>query len=503
MREDPLHFKETLLEWGDHRLEQVRATDGTRYPDLETTPWYDQVLVAMIMDAYTSFHCWDLISRQVEKVLKLKNKAGQLDDQDASKLENYEFAVAYLEFVVVQAMTRPLMKWRDGLAGSPPLRKHFSINLDTARVHPKVDCDKEKDKFLWLLQMPLHDGKVDQFGTWKLMDSLNWIMRTEPQNKHRITQWVATLISDMSLLAELSRQAHLLNNRPLMAYKQNEHTKEKKVQLDKDTEDIEKVYCVFRQKDIKLVQHVMPFDKLNYPCHRRRTAATTKSMQKAEKALDSFWEHLDSEFVRFQRKTLHQFFAGAIEERDLVRTPDWSEEYSTRPPSRDTRSHNTAAEDVRESLRDLELRSERTIGQDTAQTPKQKPKTRGTPSESLQPADAGIPHQPDPTPPVPKILVSKRALAVFSTLFFTGFHGDNPGEIAWSEFLHAMASAGFMNKKLDGSAWIFAPMDDNFRRSIIFHEPHPVSKIPFRNARRMGRRLERNFGWTGVTFERA
>lgn len=456
----------------------------------------------MIIDAYTSFHCWDLISRQVEKVLTLKDKAGRPNHQDGNQLDNYDFAVAYLEFVVVQAMTRPLMKWRDGLAGSPSLRKHFNIDLETAKVHPKVDCNKEKDKFLWLLQMPLHDGMIDQFGTWKLMDNLNWIMRTEPQSKHRVTQWVATLISDMSLLAELSRQAHLLNNRPLMGNKQNEHTREKKAQLDGDTEDIEKVYWVFRQ-DMKLVQHVMPFDKLNYPCHRRRTAATTKSMQQAEKTLDSFWEHLDSEFVRLLGKTLHQLFAGAIEDRDLARTPDWSEEHSSRPPSRVTTSSDTATEDIRESLRDLELRSERTIGQNTAQTPRQKPKTRGIPSEPFQPADAGIPHHPDPTPPVPKILVSKRALAVFSTLFFTGFHGDNPGEIPWTEFLHAMASAGFTNKKLNGSAWIFAPMDDNFRRSIIFHEPHPVSKIPFRNARRMGRRLESNFGWTGVSFERA
>lgn len=50
--------------------------------------------------------------------------------------------------------------------------------------------------------------------------------------------------------------------------------------------------------------------------------------------------------------------------------------------------------------------------------------------------------------------------------------------------------------------WHFAPIEDNFQRSIMFHEPHPVAKIPFWNYVRMGRRLERVFGWTKDTFER-
>ena len=457
----------------------------------------------MIVDVYSSFHCWDLIARHVEKLLLLKDEACQSDQIGSNVSRDYEYAVSYLEFAVVQAMTRPLMKWRDGLASSPPLRKHFILNLESGKVHPKVDWNKEKDKFLWLLQIPLHDRQINHFGTWKVMDSLNCMMSMAPQEKHRITQWIATLISEMSLLAELSRQSHLLSNRPLMAEKQNEYSQEKREQLDKETSNITEMYWVFRQ-DVKIVQHIMPFDKLNYPYHKRRTAATTKAMQQAEETLDSFWEHLDAEFMRLKSKKLHQVFGGAIEERELARTTDWSED-DRPPPAKPIDVQSTDVRDVREALRELEIRSESTIDQVIAPLPKKKLKTRGSVTEPLikQAADAGIQHHPDPTLEEPKIKVSKRALAVFSTIFFTGFHGDNPGEIPWTEFLHAMASAGFTNKKLDGSAWIFAPMDDDFRRSIIFHEPHPVSKIPFRNARRMGRRLDRAFGWTGETFERA
>ena len=66
-----------------------------------------------------------------------------------------------------------------------------------------------------------------------------------------------------------------------------------------------------------------------------------------------------------------------------------------------------------------------------------------------------------------------------------------------------MASVGFSIRKLDGSAWVFEPLSDLFRRSIIFHEPHPINKIPFQTARGYGRRLERACGWTRASFSRA
>ena len=89
--------------------------------------------------------------------------------------------------------------------------------------------------------------------------------------------------------------------------------------------------------------------------------------------------------------------------------------------------------------------------------------------------------------------------------FYSPFEDDKPpGEIPWSEFLSAMASVRFSIKKLDGSAWVFTPHieSDVFQQSIIFHEPHPSSKIPLRIARRFGRRLERTYGWSGGSFER-
>jgi hypothetical protein len=68
------------------------------------------------------------------------------------------------------------------------------------------------------------------------------------------------------------------------------------------------------------------------------------------------------------------------------------------------------------------------------------------------------------------------------------------------DFLHAMASTGFVGQKLYGSVWHFQPTRLDVERSIQFHEPHPKGKIPFRAARHNGRRLSRAYGWHGGMF---
>ena len=100
----------------------------------------------------------------------------------------------------------------------------------------------------------------------------------------------------------------------------------------------------------------------------------------------------------------------------------------------------------------------------------------------------------------PTFMVDSRALKVFRTLFFHSAVTSTPGEVSWNDFLHAMTSVGFSAEKLYGSVWHFQPSKLDVERSIQFHEPHPVSKIPFTVARRIGRRLSRAYGWFGAMF---
>lgn len=110
--------------------------------------------------------------------------------------------------------------------------------------------------------------------------------------------------------------------------------------------------------------------------------------------------------------------------------------------------------------------------------------------------------RPDDNDPAATITVSKRNHKAFSALFKLPDEKGATGELPWTDFLNAMASLGFEISKLDGSAWLFSPVEDNYQKSIVLHEPQPSSKIPFGVARRIGRRLTRAFGWTGETFVR-
>ncbi|KAK4124379.1 hypothetical protein N657DRAFT_663457 [Parathielavia appendiculata] len=93
--------------------------------------------------------------------------------------------------------------------------------------------------------------------------------------------------------------------------------------------------------------------------------------------------------------------------------------------------------------------------------------------------------------------VDWRALKVFRTLFFQAAVTSNPREVSWHNFLHDMTSTGFRAEKLYGLVWHFQPSRLDVGRSIQFHEPHSGGKIPFRVARRIGRRLARAYGWVG------
>ncbi|KAF2454150.1 hypothetical protein BDY21DRAFT_264540, partial [Lineolata rhizophorae] len=97
--------------------------------------------------------------------------------------------------------------------------------------------------------------------------------------------------------------------------------------------------------------------------------------------------------------------------------------------------------------------------------------------------------------------VDERTLKVVSALFYMPSTKTRPGAVTFADFLHLMSTVGFEAEKLYGSAWVFVPKGLDLHRNIQFHEPHPVSKLPFKIARRWGRRLRNAYGWHGGMFE--
>lgn len=183
----------------------------------------------------------------------------------------------------------------------------------------------------------------------------------------------------------------------------------------------------------------------------------------------------------------------------MRRTPEFIEHD---PAPHETTATNAAIDKF--STLDLEERTQRTLVQIADPPNKVKIKTRGdaTEQESAVHADRKdiLTENLTTTRTIP---VSHRAQKLFSILFNNSAEGNLPGEVPWNEFLHALSSAGFAVEKNHGSAWLFTPPPVDGWHPIIFHEPHPSSKIPIQVALRHGRRLERAYGWTAQTFVRA
>jgi hypothetical protein len=219
----------------------------------------------------------------------------------------------------------------------------------------------------------------------------------------------------------------------------------------------------------------------------------------AETALDLFWRAANAHWVRYVGTTPTALVKHIIGDRTLYRTPPWVEPLNKPLTSI---SHFDAPAMMHPFFGHNHDVNQQVTGNfnKLSVTVKEKRKTRGE-VDGREEGMAGIAATVDDELTLsPTFKVDKRAHKVFRSLFHSPNSPDQPGEVAWPDFLHAMIKAGFGAEKLQGSAWHFTPQNLDVDRSIQFHEPHPSNKLPFVWARRYGRRLTRAFGWTRDSF---
>jgi hypothetical protein len=215
----------------------------------------------------------------------------------------------------------------------------------------------------------------------------------------------------------------------------------------------------------------------------------------AETALDAFWHAAGAHWTRYVGTTPMALVKHVIGDRAIQRTSPWIEPKKTPSIQRELLVEQLAfsghthdvSKQVTGNFKKLDI------------SVKDKKKTRRL--VELEPATVLTPEAVvEDAVPAATLAVDKRAFKVYSTLFHSPDSPNQPGEIAWPDFLHAMVKAGFGAMKLQGSAWHFTPERSDVDRSIQFHEPHPGNKLPFTWARRYGRRLTRAYGWTRESF---
>lgn len=353
------------------------------------------------------------------------------------------------------------------------------------------------DHLFWLLtELSRH-----QKETWQVCSLPNIVQEVEilisndEKEKKRLTLHMARMISDLAVVAQIQRQMGLstCNEYYLSSWSDDQFD----VWLRKRIAPYYKIEEVlFKGTGLALpVKDLRVFD---YPSDKPRTATTTAKMRSAEQALDKFWDSLDQHFKFKTGKTLKEWEGDRIHYHDIQRTPEWKD---VRPLVKDERDEEKATQglDVSLALTTLEERTESTIDQTKLAAPRQKMKTRGPspcPTHSAGEDPTAETVENNPPPQTPRITVKKKPFNTFAALFGRPVADKPPGELPWTDFKKAMVNVGFSSEKLQGSAWLFS----SGLQSIVFHEPHPESKLPMQWARRIARRLNRNFGWTAESF---
>ncbi|PKY07165.1 hypothetical protein P168DRAFT_302141 [Aspergillus campestris IBT 28561] len=498
LREDPAYFADTVLNEKEHRQELIPDALGRLHHLTKSHKVYtlwNRILNRVVSDAYFLPCFWNEIERQLADIEALLSQHKQDLQPENDLPKDLEWAFCRLILFLEKLVEAPLRTLQTEAPASLPLRPFFE-RVDTElelsgtiiNVVPKASLgvDKRRWRLFRLLQALWDKNASFLIGLHVLVDELETLIEKDKFTKGLFSPNVLDTFSGLSVLSLCQRQ--LSGFQPWAATFETTMANQKD-NLENDFRETVKDWKPYAKvgdgTDLAGVGN--PTDgRFYYPVDKRRTRESTAAMQQAEANLDAFWRRVDTLYTDNNGLSLHAAVRNLLSnERILARTPDWVDEPAP-PTSSDASDTETGHLPLSQVCFELERRTKQTIQPDRPSLAhRPKPKTRGTArlshSTAIPADDASSQHGPDIQP---TFAVDKRALKTFSTVFHAPSRTSQPGEVAWTDFLHAMASTGFSAEKLYGSIWQFTPRALDTERGIQFHEPHPRGKLPFRMARR-------------------
>jgi hypothetical protein len=516
LREDPGYFVESTESYLSHRPELVLDARGERHPEAKDYPMYNKAQSRLAVNAHLHVLVWHEIHERIAKLRILSAKYAEDIDIEKDLPSDYFDALVETRFFIEYSSLDLISRARTGACTSPPLRKYFvrdafgfgQSSKDDGMVFKQVpenvdESDEVLRQVLYLLNLLGNKGWREFLGLHAVLDELEGFIQSEPRAKQLITPYIASLLSELSTMSEALHQLHHFQP---WAQKIETTIQEQRIQFT--TRHIKRFYEwgeIDRSNDRDqfctrtLFKIGNPKDgKFYYPVEKRRNCETTNAMIAAEAALDTFWKKANAHWLRYVGTTPTSLVKHIIGDRAIQRTAAWTDSLTTPLSVSAQLSAPAFAQPLPEHSHD---ESKQITGhfKKLAVSTKHKKKTRGPGT-----TDEGATIVPDTaTDVLPRgciLAVDKRAYKVFRNLFHSPESPDQPGEVSWPNFLHALTKAGFGAEKIQGSAWHFTPQNIEAGRSIQFHEPHPSNKLPFTWARRYGRRLSRAFGWTQDSF---
>ncbi|KAI1320307.1 hypothetical protein F5Y16DRAFT_414012 [Xylariaceae sp. FL0255] len=526
LREDPAYLEEQLKETRDTRQANIIEHNGRLHPWVreghEDELW-SVVVPAVVWSAFSLLEVFSQLHEEVQILQHLHEKYMAT----ISPTENLpeEFLIALLKFRVrVENLTHGIVKnyFIAEVIASSSWRSCFEFEIG---LRPGIKMNGTKTAVFHVLKMLLIPLPVySEIGFPLIIEELERVLESDSKARTLLTSRTASLLSDCTITSQCMHQVDTffpwsLNFQSLL------EDRERQV---KQTDDVTDKYVALlletlKGEDFKHIAAKLttplaanppttrgpgllignPENKrFHYPIEKPRTKANVEALRKAEQNLDSFWAAVDA-FVysrcgitptTAQRRLLSQ-------KESLMRTPEWKD---PGPSAKRSGKEMVLSSIVKETYKPYSVISFgepiESHGAPITSTSIEKMKTKLATTSLNIPTDITPPLDTDATTSTElSIQVDQRSLKVFRIMFYHESIRGSPGSVQWSEFLHAMlATKVFSAEKQRGSSWHFQRLDG--KGGVHIHEPHPGASLSFHEARRVGRRLNRWFHWTGDTF---
>jgi hypothetical protein len=552
LREDPSYFATEVTNTRDHSFEVMRdrSRKCDENVDLPDKLFWHITACRMVVDAYRAVHEWMAILVYLQGTIDEHQLCVEMTQAGEDFVFKSHLKVGLTLRVLLDHVMLPatIFKVNKDVITSHGYRHHFVRIPGTLAVEPKALQNLQnlrQDPLGWLiLKGAEHTSDRERAILMKellismddILIEVQRILETDSEQKKTVSSFAARTIAQAGLQADLRSQltsfwpeafsphqgqGMVLTSHPSNRQRAVENIKKGLLRTDIGLEE------ATRDPGFPNLGHLADpaGGRFAYPVHKKRTKETTTALRNAEAHLDAFWAQLDAA-VEARDPEGHNELKELFGTRELARTPAWveplpssSQKEQQQPPTANADNNNTAASldnplaQLSISTPQLEEGGKRTLLREASEA-KQKVKTRGVADPSK--AAAEIPQEPphqdadeddEPATTKPVFHLSKRDMRVVRVLFHhpSAQHNQLPGDVDWRGFLHTMVAVGFVARKMYGSAWNFSPSGEQLaalsRQSMIFHEPHPVGKLDFTVARRMGRRLTRAYGLDAECFE--
>ncbi|KAL8871345.1 MAG: hypothetical protein Q9174_002800 [Haloplaca sp. 1 TL-2023] len=338
LRQDPGYYLDTLLEIGEHYIENLPDTQGNKHPNLHTRAFWQRVATAVAKEAYSAPLQWRLAEKHLMAVeasyLSLHDQLspGKRLPRNLEKLISKLFDQTQTLLLVFTEL------FKHFLEPSPPLRKYYTRKAQDSIYSPNLVIFRRSKKqftLLWLLEQLQSVKAVRFYGLHNLLPYIHRIMLAEPSGRKPVSGYLAKVLSHMAVVDEIERNISLMRIK-------------KRSTSDIERTDLNKEFVEESNHAAKLVPKSQPqpqwsgaegpAEALEYPADKERTQQTTHRMRLSEYNLDALWKPV------LKGKTDEEWFkaiAPILNERKMKRTPEWGitdgnadwKEFTFRSPS--------------------------------------------------------------------------------------------------------------------------------------------------------------------------